>query len=356
MFETFGFETLDPRSASLWFGLALGLAFGALAEVTRFCLRRGVAGDPAERRPALAVWLAALGTAILGTQGAVAAGWIDFAGHRFAAPALPWLSAALGGALFGAGMVLARGCAARLTVLSASGNLRALTVIVILALVAHATMRGVLAPVRAALGSLTLPLGEAASLGPIAALALALGVIAGVVFLARRGDGLRIAGGVAIGALVPLAWVGTGFVLQDDFDPIPVEALAFTGPLADALFYGITSTAIAPGFGVLLVLGTLLGAFVATLLAGRFRWEGFTGGPAEMGRYGAGGALMGFGGVLAGGCTVGAGLSGVATGSLAAILTLIAIVAGARLTDRALSPSTSGSAAREARRPAQPAA
>ena len=46
---------------------------------------------------------------------------------------------------------------------------------------------------------------------------------------------------------------------------------------------------------------------------------------------------MGTGGVLAGGCTVGAGLSGVSTASIAAILALTAMTVSARITGRVLS-------------------
>ena len=45
-----------------------------------------------------------------------------------------WLSVVVGGLMFGVGMVLTRGCISRLTVLTASGNLRALTVVVIFAI------------------------------------------------------------------------------------------------------------------------------------------------------------------------------------------------------------------------------
>jgi uncharacterized membrane protein YedE/YeeE len=82
---------------------------------------------------------------------------------------------------------------------------------------------------------------------------------------------------------------------------------------------------------------------VLSLIAGRFRWQSFHS-PRETGRFLAGAVLMGVGGVLAGGCTVGAGLAGIPTLSLAAFLALLAIVAGARLADRVLSASASGSA------------
>ncbi|WP_212525298.1 YeeE/YedE family protein [Actibacterium sp. MT2.3-13A] len=345
MFETFGFDTLTAPQAAIYFGLALGLAFGALAEVTRFCFRRGLIGPAAERRPALAVWLTALAVAILGTQGAVALGWIGFAEHRLLAPDLPWAAILLGGLLFGAGMVLTRGCASRLTVLAGSGNLRAALVLVVFALTAHATLKGVLAPLRQALGTLTLPLGEAAVLPAAWGVALALALLGWAVLSGARRA--HLAGAAALGLLVPLGWVGTGFVLYDEFEPIALESLSFTAPAADTLFWTVASSAVPARFGVGLVGGVLIGAAALALLSGRFRWQSFET-PAQTGRYLAGAVLMGFGGVLAGGCTVGAGLSGVPTLALSALLALAAIAAGGIGADRALSRlsgSSSGSAA-----------
>lgn len=159
MFETFGFETLTAPQAALFLGLALGLIFGVLAEVTGFCFRRAVAGPAETRRPALGVWMIALAAAIIATQGAVAAGLISFDGHRFLFPDLPVLAILASGLMFGAGMVLARGCIGRLTVLSGTGNLRTALVPVIVAIMAHTTLMGVLAPLRTGLGAVTLPVG-----------------------------------------------------------------------------------------------------------------------------------------------------------------------------------------------------
>lgn len=340
MYESLGLS-LTPQAASLWLGLLIGALFGALAEASRFCLRRALVGPMAERRAAGAVWAIALAVAVAGTTAAQALGWIDLAEHRFLRPEGPALAIVAGGLMFGAGMVLARGCAARLTVLAATGNLRAGAVIVLLAVVAHATMKGVLAPARAALEGLSLPLPALSAL-PFAGLILPVLLLA---LAGRHWPGLRLAAaGAAIGALVPLAWLGTGLVLADAFDPIPVEALSFTAPLADTLFWTLAASAIAPGFGTGLVLGTLLGAGLSAWRGRRLEWQGFES-PGQMGRYAAGAALMGAGGVLAGGCTLGAGLTGLSTLSGAAALALLAIVAGARLTDRALNASSAGRAA-----------
>jgi uncharacterized membrane protein YedE/YeeE len=125
------------------------------------------------------------------------------------------------------------------------------------------------------------------------------------------------------------------FVLYDDFDPIATQSLAFTSAWADMLFYTVASSAVPAGFSVGLVSGVLLGAFVSALASGRFQWQSFTS-PQETGRYLAGAALMGVGGVLAGGCAIGAGLSGIPTLSITAILTFTAITAGAMVTNALL--------------------
>ncbi len=337
MFESLGFENLTAPQAAVWFGVLLGLAFGGLAERTRFCFRRAVVGS--DRRQAAGVWMMALAVAVLGTQAAVAADWIAFDDHRFFASDLPIGAIVIGGLLFGAGMVLTRGCVSRLTVLAGTGNLRAATCLVLFAVVAHATLKGVLAPVRTAVATVTLPLGDSVSLAALpggawvwsAIVALAALFIA----LRWRNGVLPLIGGALIGLLVPLGWVGTGFVLYDDFDPIALSSLSFTAPHADTLFWTVAATALPANFGVGLIGGTLVGALLASLAFGTAKWQSFSA-PGETGRYLIGAAMMGVGGVLAGGCTIGAGLAGIPTLGVAAILTLAFIALGGFLTDAAL--------------------
>ena len=351
MFESFGFETLTPVTASLYLALAIGVAFGVLAEITRFCLRRALTStDAQDRRAAGGVWLMALAVALVGTQAGVGAGLINFEAHRYLASDIPALAIVLGGLAFGAGMVLTRGCASRLAVLSASGNLRAASVLVLFAIAAHATLKGVFAPLAAALAAVTVPFGGA--LPAIAAPVLALGAL---VFALRSGAGLKMLTLAAlIGLLVPAAWLGTGFVLYDAFDPIMAESLSLTAPATATLFWAIASTAITPGFGVGLIGGILAGALASALLFKRFAWVSFDS-PAQTGRYALGALLMGVGGVLAGGCTLGAGLSGVPTLGFAAFLALAAIIAGAKLAARLLNESGSVSGAQATKQALQPA-
>jgi uncharacterized membrane protein YedE/YeeE len=356
MFETFAFETLTAPQASVYFALIIGALFGVLAQITRFCFRRAVVGE--DRRAAAGVWLTALAVAVLGTQAAVTAGWISFDDHRFMVSDMPVLAIAVGGLLFGAGMVLTRGCVSRLTVLTGSGNLRAAFVLLVFAVVAHMTLKGVLAPLRTSLGAVTVPMGDYTTL---AALPGGGWLWSGVIAIAALGFALRsgnragmLALAVLIGLLVPAAWVGTGFILYDDFDPIAMESLSFTSPAADTLFWSIASTSIAPGFGTGLLGGVLLGALAASLTFGGFQWQSFDS-ARQTGRYTLGAALMGVGGVLAGGCTLGAGLSGVPTLSVAALLAIATIALGAKLAQALLSQDVFADAAPSATRHQLPA-
>lgn len=340
MFEYLGFENFTAPQVAVGLALVLGAAFGLLAERTKFCFRRGLVGD--DRRQAMGVWLTALAVAVLGTQAGVLSGLITFDEHRFMAGDLPVLAIILGGLMFGAGMVLTRGCASRLTVLSATGNLRAAFVLMVFAITAHATLKGVLAPVRTTLGAFTVPLGDTLSLASLPGGAVLWSLVialAALAFAARSGNrATTLIMAALLGALVPAGWIGTGFVLYDDFDPVALQSLSFTAPFADTLFWSIASTSIPANFGVGLIGGVLVGALVSSLLFGSFQWQSFHA-PAETGRYAGGSVLMGVGGVLAGGCTVGAGLAGVPTLSIAALLAILSIAGGALLTNAALKPS-----------------
>ena len=356
MFESFGFEETTAKEASVLLAALIGLAFGVLAQRTRFCFRRSLVGE--DRRQALGVWLTALALAVIGTQAAVAAGWISFDAHRFMASEVPFLAIGIGGLLFGAGMVLTRGCISRLTVLTGSGNLRGALVVLVFAVVAHATLKGVLAPLRVALGSVTVDMGDSVSLAALPGGALVWGgliAVAALAYALRSGNRPgQLVMAALIGLLVPAAWVGTGFILLDEFDPIAMESLSFTSPSADTLFWTIASSSIPAGFGTGLLGGVFVGALVASLIAREFQWQSFDA-PRQTGRYLTGAALMGVGGVLAGGCTLGAGLSGVPTLSVAAIEAIVMIALGGLAMQALLSRSSAAGGAGSTRRQVQPA-
>ncbi|MEM9426495.1 MAG: YeeE/YedE family protein [Pseudomonadota bacterium] len=325
---------LEARTLHLIAGLLLGLVFGVAAQISRFCLRRAVAGDVAERGSAAAVWVTGFAAAVIGFAIAQAVGLVDVSEHRFLSSSLPVAAILLGGIAFGVGMVLTRGCVSRLTVLSGTGNLRAVFVLLAFAVTAHATIKGVLAPVRTSLGSVSvdLPFASLADVPfGIPTLIAASVLVAAFLFLKARPSLIHVALGAVVGLVAVAGWMTTSTLLFDDFDPLPVQSAAFTLPWTDSLFWVIASTAIPAGFGVGFIGGVLTGSFLSASARGELQLQSFSNGRETL-RYISGGALMGVGGVLAGGCTVGAGLSGSATGSLAALLALAAIVAGAKAT------------------------
>jgi uncharacterized membrane protein YedE/YeeE len=340
MYEQFGIEWLSPTAASALLGLTLGVVFGAISFRTRFCLRRAlVSTNTSEKLNAVAVWLTALGVALVGTQLSVFAGWIDFSEHRFHATDLPLALLALGGILFGVGMVLTRGCASRMSTLAGSGNIRAIIVLLVFAVTAHSTLKGVLSPLRTELADFTIDVSQVSAwmqspVFTVIAVLFSFAVVAAAAINSNTSKA-QLLGGALIGLLVPLGWIGTGWVLQDDFDPIVFQSLSFTSPSADWLFWSIASTSVGAGFGVGLLFGVFFGSAATALITREFEWVSFSS-PAQTGRYLSGAILMGVGGVLAGGCTVGAGLSGVSSLSFSALLSLVFIVFGALATDYTL--------------------
>ncbi len=321
----------DVSRLLLLAGLVLGLVFGGAAQVSKFCLRQAVAGHtPENRGSAAAVWLSALATGLIGVALAQNAGLISLGDHRFTSSSIPIIAIFIGGALFGAGMIMTRGCVSRLTVLAGTGNTRALLVLLVFAITAHAVMKGVLAPVRTSLGSLTvdLPFALMSDLPLVFPVFVAMVVIALIALV--RSSQVKLSNlllGAVIGLVAVASWIVTSTLLFDAFDPQPVQAIAFTLPWADSLFWVLAATAIPAGFGVGFVGGVLAGSLLSALMRKEWRLEGFSSGKQTV-QYLVGGILMGIGGPLTGGCTIGAGLAGGSTGSIAALLALVAIAGG----------------------------
>ena len=119
----------------------------------------------------------------------------------------------------------------------------------------------------------------------------------------------NILAGVAIGACVVAAWYVTGYVGQDDFDPITPQGMAFIGPTGNTISYLMTYTGAEINFGIAVVLGMIFGSFVYAIISGTFRIETFSN-KSEMVNHLVGAVMMGFGGVLSFGCTIGQGVTG----------------------------------------------
>ena len=333
---------MEAYELTLWAGLAIGLAFGFAARATGFCLVSGlrgwwVTGERAKMR----AFALALAVALAASQMLDLAGLVDLRRSLYAQGAFSPAVVLCGGLMFGYGMVLANGCGARALVLLAGGNLRSFVVLTCLGIAAYATLSGLVAPLRVAASSqgaiVTAPdlpaMLAALGLGEGAArLSLAIPLAGGIAFLAlaraARDEAGLLAGGAAIGLLVAAGWVATGVLGADDFTPAPLASLTFVAPVGETIQYAMLATGMRPSFGVAVVAGVFAGALVTALVTGTARLEGFAS-PQAMLRSMAGGALMGAGGALALGCSIGQGLTGLSTLALTSFLAAGGILAGA---------------------------
>ncbi|MGD8587553.1 MAG: YeeE/YedE family protein [Chromatiales bacterium] len=328
------------QDMNLWLtggGLLIGLAFGAVAQRSRFCLVAAVSNLMLMRDyRQVHAYLAALGVAILGTGLLEALHWVDIGATSYRNLILNWFGALGGGLLFGTGAMLAGGCASRTLVRCAEGNLGSLATLLTFALLGMMTLFGVLEPFRVWLVQATaqplLPdqtslsglLGLPSMLLPVV---LSLGCF---VFIYRVGDWRAnipfILAGTAIGLILIAGWWVTGVLGQDEFEPIRPSSLAVAGPLSRGMVYLTTAQSGGSGFALFLVLGLMLGAFVSALIGRDFRWVAPAGN--RVGIYFVGGAMMGVGAMLADGCNIGQGLTGVSTLSVQSLLALSGMLLG----------------------------
>jgi uncharacterized protein len=327
-------------------GLCIGAMFGFFAQRSRFCLRAAVMEFwRAQFGEKLSIWLLTFATAVVAVQGLILLGQLDVSSARQLATRGSISGALLGGLLFGAGMIMTRGCASRLLVLSANGNLRALLSGLVFAVTAQSALSGALAPLRLSVTELwTVEGGAARDL--LAVLGVGhtyTGLLIGAVWLAAalyfafktRHRAWMWLGGIGTGVSVALAWWFSHSVAQSSFEVVAVQGLTFSGPSAEWLMRVLAPNPPAIGFDFGMLPGVFLGSLLGALWGKDFKIEGFKDG-YSMGRYILGAMLMGFGAMLAGGCAVGAGVTGGSIFALTAWLTLVGMWLGGGLFDRLL--------------------
>src|SRR6266852_788378 len=327
-------------------GLPIGLAYGAVGLLSGFCLMSSLRGWWAKgdsrliRTYALALCAALAVAQLLAARGVVDLGKSIYLQPSFSAPLMLF-----GGLLFGYGMVLSNGCGSRALVLLGRGNLRSFVVVIVLGITAQMTLKGLVAPPRIALlqwsqmtpSVTTLPaLLAKIGISEISTLMIAASALSGTLIIFafahapfQRAWG-QIAAGFAVGILVAAGWFATGYLGADDFNPAPVTSLTFIAPIADTLQYVMLATGLTLNFGIATVTGVFAGSLLTALVTGRFRLEGYTS-PRHMLRSAGGAALMGAGGAMAYGCSVGQGLTGLSTLALASFVAVAGILLGTAL-------------------------
>jgi len=354
-------ELQTTHTLVLWAAFAVALLFGFVAQRTHFCTMGAISdivnmGDWTRMR----MWGMAVGMAMIGFHLMVWLGWIDGSKTIYTGSRVIWLSALMGGALFGFGMVLASGCGSKTLVRIGAGSLKSLVVFFVMGFAAFATLRGMVAVLRVGTvdrvafeieaGS-ALPAWLAAGTGwglSSSGLLLSLLIGGGLIVWALAGEGFRtgnnLLAGVGIGLAIALMWWvsgSLGFVEEhpETLESVylatntgRMESLTFTAPMAYTLDWIILFSDASKllTVGVVTVFGVVVGAFVQAQLGREFRWEGFRN-TQDTALHMVGAVCMGVGGVTALGCTVGQGLSGLSTLSLTSMIAVCGIVGGAML-------------------------
>ncbi len=335
-------------------GFCIALVFGFVGNKTHFCTM-GAISDVVNigSRGRMGSWFLGIGIAVLGVQFLRSQGFISLGESMYLSTQFLYLSYVLGGFIFGIGMTLAAGCGQRNLVRVGGGNLKSLVVVLVLGITAYMTLRGLLALFRInyiykanielqdlGMNSQSVSQGVSALTGIPDGTALqtvlALIVGVGLIAYAFRQQEFRtsfdnILAGLAVGGCVVAAWFVTGYIGQDDFDPIAPQGLTFVGPTGNTLSYLMTFTGAQINFGIAVTFGMIAGSFIYAVISRTFRIETFSN-QSEMVGHLIGAVMMGFGGVLSFGCTIGQGVTGVSTMAIGSFITLLMIIFGSALT------------------------
>ncbi|HYC44052.1 MAG TPA: YeeE/YedE family protein [Burkholderiales bacterium] len=346
---------------------ALAFAMGAIGQKTRFCTMGAVSdwvnmGDTGRMRS----WVFAMAIALAGVVALEAAGAINLAAETFPpyrTASFAWLRYLIGGFMFGIGMTLASGCGNRTLVRIGGGNVKSLAVLAVAAVCAYLMMwtplyeTAFMPWVQATtinLAAHDIPTQEVGSilagmfgLAPSKSLNLTVSALVALgmfVWVLRSRDFRasfdNVLGGAAVGLAVLAAWYLTGGPIGQAWKEaaefatqvpsrVQTQSFTFISPMGDSVRYVMApaNTSLV-NFGVVALAGVILGGFAYAVVRQEFRYERFFTWK-DFGSHVLGGALMGTGGVLAMGCTVGQAITGVSTLAIGSILVFFAIVIGA---------------------------
>ena len=324
-------------------GFAGGIALGLAARMGRFCTLGAIEDFLYQGSSTrLRMWILAISVAGIGSFALVAAGRLDLSQTIY--QLAPWSPAAsiIGGLLFGYGMSLAGNCGFGALARFGGGDLRAFVIVLVMGISAYAMLSGPFAAARVAfISSTAMPtnsLGYADLISsftgaPVAMVGLLITTAIGLAALSSRdflNEPKSIAWACVVGLAIVSGWAGTQWIADTGFSASTVNSHTYTAPLGETLIFLMTASGGGLSFGVGSVFGVLAGAYCGSLIKGHFRWEACDD-PRELKRQFLGAMCMGFGAVLAVGCTIGQGISAFSILTFGAPLTFASIFAGAAL-------------------------
>lgn len=332
----------DPVLAALA-GIVGGVMLGLAARLGRFCTLGAIEdhlyGGSNQR---LMMWAIAIGTAVMGSFGLMAAGYFDPNQSMYMTFAWDPFASIAGGLMFGYGMALCGNCGFGAIARLGGGDLRSFVIVLVMGIGCYVALSGPLAFVRIWLFPQETVTGDVPGFAQLISSAIGLstpmiGVIIGAAIFAiglASGDLRRspksIFWGVIVGLAIVTGWAGSSYVNRIGFDDLPVVSHSFSAPVGETILFAMTGSARPLSFAVGSVFGVWLGALIGSIRRGHFRWEACED-PRELRRQIIGAGIMGVGAVIAMGCTVGQGISAFSVLAYSAPVTFAAIYLGAWL-------------------------
>ncbi len=328
-------------------GLLVGTIMGATARWNHFCTLSALERHwYAQDSNGLRTWVLAATVALVCTQLMLKAGWIDLTDSFYLGSSLSLLGAVVGGILFGLGMALVGTCAFGALVRLGSGSMRSLIIVTAIGLAALTAQRGLLGRARVTWlepFSIDMPGTHNQSIaelfeyltGVSAPLILAILLSAALFYWVFKSVEFRtnwrcVVTGSVIGLCVSAGWLLTNVLSTILFRQVQIESASFVMPPGELVLSLIAVTATIPDYGIGMVVGVVCGSALCANLANDVHWEACDD-ARELSRHLIGAFLMGVGGVLAAGCTVGQGISAFSTMALSAPIVFVSICVGARI-------------------------
>lgn len=328
-------------------GMLIGCILGGVARWNHFCTlsaleRYWFANDSRGLR----TWVLAAAVALGTTQLCQAYGLVDVSNSFYLAPRLGLTGAIAGGLLFGLGMALVGTCSFGALVRLGGGSLRSLVVVVAIGLAGLTAQRGVIGRLRLEyiepmaidlhpVGSQSI--GDIAShftgwpiQNHVAVLVTAIMLIWVFSDAGYRKETRSIFTAIVVGCCITAGWYVSQQLSEILFSPVQIESASFVMPPGELVLSLIAVTGTVPDYGVGLVVGVIAGASFIAWADDDMRWEACDD-ARELSRHLSGAFLMGTGGVLAAGCTIGQGVSAVSTLALSAPIVMVSIALGARM-------------------------
>lgn len=380
-FESFA----EAHQAILWMAFAVALIMGAVANKTNFCTMGAVSdlvnmGDTGRIRAwVFAMTIAILGVAFLEFFDIMS---VDNSRPPYRGSSFAWLEYIIGGVMFGVGMTLGSGCGNKTLVRIGGGNIKSIFVFIIISICAYFMVNpfpGTDDTIYSMIfypwtNPTTVNLTSTQDIGAViggAANAHLFRFIAGLVVAVLllvyvfksndfRGSFDNKLGGLVIGIAVVAGWyISTSLVhissegelftwskyasndvwtmIQEGKAPsgIAAQSYTFINPIGEMTGYAVQGVEGMRGntmtYGMMAVFGVIAGSLLWSIISRSFRIEWFVNGK-DFFTHAIGAVLMGVGGILALGCTIGQAVTGVSTLALGSILAFASIVFGSAMT------------------------